>query len=87
MATASRKAPARSENVIFRSTPGEQRLEAAARAAGARSLSAWIRGLLLREAARLARRTARQSKAAQLARFRDRLLGVVVRDQLQEVAG
>lgn len=47
----------RSKPLQFWATPEEWRaIYAAARTAGARSISAWLRDLALREAARLARR-------------------------------
>jgi hypothetical protein len=80
----------RSENVVIRYSPTERRaMERAARAAGARSLSNWTRGLTLREVARLARLHQPRDVTPELARARELGAGMAVVTTLREqlVAG
>jgi len=81
---ANAKLQVRTHNLVVRVTPAEYRLlERATRAATARTLSEWVRTVTLREAAALLAAVADASEAAQVERFRGRLVSSLAREQLQ----
>jgi len=68
----------RNLNLVVRISPGELKaLRRAARAAGV-TVSVFVRDVFLHQ-------VAAQSKASQLARFKDRIVGAVIQERLEEV--